>query len=521
MPRISVKERDLSWYYNQRDPGQLTVLIPGVATWGPYEPTLVNKDNFSATYGNKIVDSSDLSFIQAASFVEVGINVLFWRQPLPGDAKAYYEFPNLLKINAKYAGSFGNDLKIKIVTLDNKVMTFYVYKTEGNQNVLLEQLVYNFTDINSVNYYEEVNRTSAYIEVNLLGKIDGSDLLIPNDYLSLADGADGTFDSDAIAIGLATNEYCEELKDKLMYDFDIIVNGCFGLTQVSGEENTVNTSELTKVDQLFLDIAGLRGDTIYLIDANKGLSAEELFDYCGLINRSYAAAFGPWCASTLLYNGSVRILPGSYAFLIAWGNSLSEGTPIWMAPAGVKRASLGGVVKDTVYPVGSAILEKWQNQETLVSTNGAYKVNPITKLKQYGYVVYGNSTLLKTSFDGKTSMLNQLSCRILSNLIKRRAFDISLTLQFDQLDSEIFAEFKTLLTVFMDQLRYGRALYDYAIEADYSLLTFDDLNSRRVPVLIRISPNPAAENFDITLEITPAGVSFSGDDVDNSSLENV
>jgi hypothetical protein len=44
-------------------------------------------------------------------------------------------------------------------------------------------------------------------------------------------------------------------------------------------------------------------------------------------------------------------------------------------------------------------------------------------------------------------------------------------------------------------------------------MTMDNLNSKTVPVLIRISPNPAAENFVIDLEISQAGVSF-GEDVD-------
>ena len=69
----------------------------------------------------------------------------------------------------------------------------------------------------------------------------------------------------------------------------------------------------------------------------------------------------------------------------------------------------------------------------------------------------------------------------------------------------------------MDQLRYQGALYDYEIVLDSTSVTRTDLNEKTVPVLIRISPNPAAENFDITLEISQAGVTFSDETDENEN----
>lgn len=177
-----------------------------------------------------------------------------------------------------------------------------------------------------------------------------------------------------------------------------------------------------------------------------------------------------------------------------------------------------------MYPVGSAVIDMWQNQDFInneqVSVSEVYKVNPIANLKQYGYVIYGNSTLLHNRYDGATSMLQLFSVRVLANLIKSRAFDVSLALNFDQIDDDLFAEFKSLMTVFMEQLRYGKALYDYQIVVDRSHMTLDNLNGKTVPVTIRISPNPAAENFIINLEISQAGITFD-DDTDNVYSTNV
>lgn len=60
-------------------------------------------------------------------------------------------------------------------------------------------------------------------------------------------------------------------------------------------------------------------------------------------------------------------------------------------------------------------------------------------------------------------------------------------------------------------------MYDYEIVLTHGTLTSADLNEKTLPVTIRISPNPAAENFDIVLEISQAGTSFS-DETDETEV---
>jgi phage tail sheath protein FI len=194
--------------------------------------------------------------------------------------------------------------------------------------------------------------------------------------------------------------------------------------------------------------------------------------------------------------------------LKTWANSLAEGNPVWAVPAGVSRGQVPSVT-GTKYNVGQAVLAEWQSDYDEFNANVLenYKVNPIMKLRQYGYVINGNATLLKTQ-NGARSLTDQLSVRVIANLIKSQAYDYALGLQFGQMSDDLFAKFKTLLDTYLGQLVYQGALYDYKITMNTSMIS-TSLNTRTIPVLIQISPVPAVENFDITLEISRAGVVFT------------
>ena len=329
-----------------------------------------------------------------------------------------------------------------------------------------------------------------------------------------------------------------DLRDLYNVDFDVALSG--GYNYLVGTDNAL--------DIYFISLVKSRGTAIYLVDSYLAESAKEFFDRCGTEvydsatnydtgiaipgsdpaanykipsysgASSYCAAYGPWGYAQLLATGQVRALPGSYVMLTAWARALTNGSPAYLAPAGVSRASLGEIVSDTIYPVGSAVIDSWQNQDWY-NTEAGYKVNPIARLRSYGYVVYGNSTLLKSDpITGATSMLQSVSTRIVANMIKRRAFDVCLSLQFDQIDDKVFAAFNAEMGSFMNELKYGGALYSYRIVANYADMTYDNLNQRTIPIKILISPNPAAENFIIDLEIHPSGITFGDDTPENSQL---
>ena len=512
MSKINIAERDLSWYYRQRGEGSMTVLVPGMSSFGPTDrPVLCDSSNFSRVYGGPVPNVVDLSYNMAASFIKAGFNVLFYRfvDPSATTAEAQDitgEGTSKLKISAKYPGSYGSGLSVKIKAGTSPNWYFFVYDKAG---ILLENLVVNFADPTNKNYYSSID--TEFINIKLDGEWKGFNA--PADAVKLSGGTDG---SDAATIKSNTRaEIIKEgafsdLLDPYQYTFDLIsaADWC--------DHKDLDEDSREKVDVVLGELAYNRGTAEYFIDGDKDSNdPAEQYQYCGLFDsyKSHVTGVGPWGYAQLLSNGQTALLPGSYAMLVQWAQSCSEGVPAWMAPAGVKRASLGSFYRRPKYEIGKTTLDMWQNHD-YVEPNG-YKVIPIMKAKQYGYVVYGNSTLLKNSGDGSTSMLQSLSTRILCNLIKNKAFDVSLSLQFDQMTDDLFSQFKTVLGTYMDTLRYGGALYDYEIVLDSTTVTRTDLNERTVPVIIRISPNPTADNFDITLEISQAGVTFTDDTDEN------
>lgn len=521
MPRISVTERDLSWYFRQRGQGVATVYIPGIATFGPQTPVLCDSTNFANVFGTDPVDIPDeLSYLTATSFIKSGFNVLFHRF-VPESATTakcdYTTNENSVIISAKYPGSFGNKITLEIKMIDSTKKTFTIFVYLAGKT-LVETLTVSLLDAQSDKYYTFFQ--SDYIKIEIKG--DASAVEITDGDKTLTGGTDYSSEKtssevlEEIATAVSTSGALADLEDPYQYGFDIITSAGLPRYKRKTLEEPAPVDKIDPVDEALASLAEKRGTAVYLVDGGRDWDSVDLYTYAGLFNSSYAAVFGPWGYAQYVSRGTTALLPGSYAMIIAWAQSCSAGNPLWMAPAGVKRASLGSFYKETRYPVGKSVLDSWQSHD-YVKPN-SYSINPIMKVKQYGYVVYGNSTLLHTRNDGATSMLQSFSTRVLANLIKGRAFEVSLSLQFDQLSSDLFTQFKSTLGVYMDQLRYQNALYDYEIVLESEVLTSADLNEKKLPVIIRISPNPAAENFDISLEITQSGVSFT-DDTDETEID--
>ena len=451
-------------------------------------------------------------------------------------------------INAKYEGEFGNQLScyIQYAGPGIRYITTRITDTKG-ATYAAEYLTVNFIDPLSQYYYENVD--SLYLEFVVDGDVGQFDTTLLNTgYVAFDGGLNFNVDDfdtndsgekitnvieEAIYVMThdkedAEDSFFEPLKNPYGYYYDILTNGGLVINSKdsfreavytpTGEVQTPEGLDYT-LDRTLVAIAENSKMSVYLVGGGRKnvMSAAEFKEYCGRFNSSFVSGIGPWGFSQLLSEGSRVWLPGWYAQLVEWGLSIQRGNPMWYAPAGTQRARVGSVVQRPDYEVGDTILDLWQNQDHTASNVGAFKVNPIMNLKQYGYCVYGNSTLLHSKFDGSTSMLQSLGTRIMVNRIKARAFDVALGLQFDQLTDNLFYRFKELMLDYMERLRYQGGLYDYQIILDRDSVTYADLNQRTVPVLIRISPNPAAENFDIMCEVYPAGITFT-DEFDETSI---
>lgn len=190
-------------------------------------------------------------------------------------------------------------------------------------------------------------------------------------------------------------------------------------------------------------------------------------------------------------------MPGSYIELIAIGNSISKGNPVYLAPAGVDRAVINQIIRPE-YEIGSDILEQWQSNDSIGN------INPIMKIKSYGYCIFGQRTLYDTGDPEMVSSLQELSGVLAINEIRRAAFNIGLSLQFSANNIFTFGRFESQLSNKLNEMKVNGAVSDYLIQ---NVSTEND--PRTMKIKIDVSLVPVAENFDIELNITKDNITFS------------
>ena len=212
----------------------------------------------------------------------------------------------------------------------------------------------------------------------------------------------------------------------------------------------------------------------------------------------------PWCwVSDPDVASNMLLMAPSYIFLYTFLSNLDNNVDSqkWFPPAGVKRAT-ARVVKKPDFEIGSTLLNIWQNDNTA-------RVNPIMKLKQYGYVIYGQYTCLPAIDMYTHSALESLNVRLIANVVKKKIFDVCLNLAFEPNTSTLWLKFFSQMDEFLRYMQYNEGLYAYKIVMDESTVTTDDINHLRCPGKVYIAPTRTAEFFDIDFIITEAGAQFN------------
>ncbi len=333
--------------------------------------------------------------------------------------------------------------------------------------------------------------------------------------------------------GLIANVYAnlnicfDNYKDPYQYDFDFITSGgllndiyaCSGKSSdsetlyvyiVNAVRDTNNivagTEELPGLIECHVGMKNLvttRKDCIALCDVYKGYDPNYITDYVLLLNTSYATMHFPWCWITDPNTAKLTLMPPSFIFMYTFLSNLinSESSQKWFPPAGVKRATADVVVKP-YFEIGSTLLDKWQNQ-------GTVHVNPIMRLKQYGYVIYGQYTTLQAIDIFTHSALESLNVRLISNVVKKKIFDVCLDLAFEPNTSMLWNKFFNAMDDFLRYMKYNLGVYDYRVVMDESTVTTDDINHLRCPGKVYIAPTRTAEFFDIDFYITESGAVFN------------
>jgi hypothetical protein len=278
-------------------------------------------------------------------------------------------------------------------------------------------------------------------------------------------------------------------------------------SSVDEDVYTAFYTEVTPIHEAMRELVNTRQDCIALFDLPKdykrtGLNS--IVEYSRLLNTSYGTIHNPWCwINSPDVAGKQILMAPSYIFLYTFLFNLINNVESqkWFPPAGVDRAT-ARVVTKPYYEIGSVILNEWQN-------DNISRVNPIMRLKQYGYIIYGQYTTLPAIDLYTHSALESLNVRLISNVIKKKIFDVCLNLAFNPNTEKLWLKFFAQLDPFLRYMKYNDGLYDYRIVMDKSTVTTDDINHLRCPGKVFIAPTRTAEFFDIDFIITEARAVFS------------
>lgn len=267
-----------------------------------------------------------------------------------------------------------------------------------------------------------------------------------------------------------------------------------------------------------LNICATRGDAVALIDhtdnPERKLSASDTTSVIYVLNNTYAnsftngtygAMFSPWgIYPQSVYqseNFSTFNLPGSFAYLTSLAQSLQTNYN-WAVVAGVSRGLVPGLIElHTNDVLTNAIADGYQNFGPGNSLAGLY-MNGITKIKPYGFCIWGNRTLRQNGTLGLQAM-SYLNLRNLTCDVKKQIYTACINLLYEQNTATLWTNFKSYLTPLLDQMVSGSGISGYRIIKNVSD------SPTKISASIRIYPIYAVESFDITVFMTDDDVTVA------------
>lgn len=512
---IIVNETDNTLYGTRVADTDNIVFIPGSAITGTSKATLYTSYNdFVSNHGDHGVEGS-LTWDYVANILLAGFPVLFKRithavgdnggdgtelvSHAKLDVKNRADTEIIMTFTDLYGGSYGNSLNIELkreyesvylrVKLDQKVIETYKIATLTDEILEDEETVKKLVmdGLNSV----ESNR----ILINIPDEEKFEFNEINNKYLTGGADADESAILAVIAEENYNNSLFAEFEDLYLHNIKFICSGGY------------IDSNLTIANNL-VQLAEKRGDCVAFLDIPMGIEKGVANTYFNSINTSYAAAFAPWCYCELSTKAQ-KWMPPSFVFLNRLARSLiTNNNPIWYPVAGVKRASLSNVL-NTEYDIGATMLEEWTGDRS------SQALNPIMKLRSYGYVIYGQRTLYASDDSNypSPSALRQLGVRLTVNEIKRAIFDIAIGLKFEKNDLYTWNEFRTYLNPLLTAMKSDRGISDFQILMNKETTTDTDIQEFRIRGKVSVSVLNPVEDFEIDFVLEPQSVTFDSETI--------
>lgn len=371
------------------------------------------------------------------------------------------------KIPRIIEGSYMNETIYKDVNL--RKFTMYLYGGFDGWDVNRGYRT-NTDDFKSVNY-----------------SISGSDVF---SYVSETGYQDMLkLDSDAI-----TSDYYAYLGGYKQFanpeDIDINV---FATPGIDWYNNNLLTEDALDIIEDSDD--GRGGDALYIMDSpqynDNGMqySVDEITDLLGDldIESSYACTYFPWIKYFDSTQKKYIDLPATKDVVRNIAMTDNNSYP-WFAPAGVERGSV-----DCISAVKKTTLSE---EDELYEA----RINPIKTFAQDGVKIWGNKTLYSVD-----SPLNRINVRRLMIRIKKLIKVAAKNLIFEQYDSTLEKQFKTLVEPILSDVKSNRGISDYKLITE---VTAEAKDQHILPAKILVKPISSLEYISISFVVYPESVEF-------------
>ena len=388
-------------------------------------------------------------------------------------------------ITGDTAGIDGNDTMVSIIT-DPRTGTFTL---EVYNNGTQVETWGNLTKELSSRFYVETFTAIVSDWVRVLDNVTNPALPLPGDYY-LSGGSDGIpadpDDQDVLLIGdLNAMTGIYTLSEPEQIDIDLIA--------VPGHSSSY-------VMEALIDVcANQRMDCLAIIDPPFGLYINEIIQWHNgvhplnsvKLDSDFAALYWPWVKLRDGYNLIDVWVPPSGSILAVYAQSDRMSAP-WFAPAGLRRGMVPNIsdVFDRPTLEERDLLYGWRNA-----------VNPIVQFSDVeGFVVWGQKTLQR-----RPTALDRVNVRRMMFVAEKRIRKASRYLLFEPHDDLFHQQFINLSSAILEDIKAGRGLTAYRIQADWELNTPDKVDRNEFWARIGIQPTKAVEFIFIEFSIHRTG----------------
>ena len=445
-----------------------------VADYGTYTLTNIDSDNNAMTGLNVTYTAGENSPVPNGSlvvFVDDISNVTKWLITTIAHASSVTADPGvsndnigLNKFAARYAGTSGNNIKVKVANQITNINDGTKKVTvEDSSGAILESYEYLSTSVTqnefgtTVDVAEVLNQKSSYVFANTALAIDNATYTL-----------DGGTETDG------TIDY-SEFNDTDKYDVDLIVAG--------GASDKALECATTRADCVaFVSPVSTTAGTI--ISEKNGFSAEK--DSFGFMDSGSKKMYDKY------NDGFVEGIPlnGDIAGLCVRTDNTREP---WYSPAGFNRGQLRNVVSLTYDPSQS-------DRNTLYEAN----INPVSTFPGQGVVLFGDKTL-----QTKPSAFDRINVRRLFNIIEKTIKDVAKYSLFEFNDEFTRAQFRSIITPYLRDIQARRGITDFLVVCDTTNNPANIIDSNQFIGDIFIKPTRSVNFIQLNFVAVSTGVSFS------------